>query len=156
MNRPQASSAGFGGRRESHAGRVLATALLIAIVVAACGGGSTATGADARDATFANPEQGLTVGDVSLETAAADAEGHESAKDAVAASAAMDTGPAPVDGDEVALDTVTGTDTCINVISGDACVEGDVPCDLECMQCLVWECTDGRWVLKRYCLLMCP
>ena len=56
----------------------------------------------------------------------------------------------------LAQDTITGRDACTNVFAGDACVEGDVPCPLDCMQCLLWECTDGRWILSRLCLSMCP
>ena len=101
-------------------------AFTVAILVAACGGGLRMTGADAR---VANPDEASTVGEVGLDAATTRDE---------------------------AQDTITGIDACINIIAGDTCVEGEVPCPLECMQCLRWECTDGGWVLSRFCLSMCP
>ena len=133
----------------------------VAILVAACGGGLRVTGADARGAGFANPDEGPTVGDVEPDAVTSNSESDGSIDSSDAADAVWAAECSPVDGDEIgpqdeAQDTITGRDACINIIAGDACVESDVPCPRECMQCLRWECTDGRWVLSRLCLSMCP
>ena len=137
----------------------------VAILVAACGGGLRVTGADARGDGFANPEEGRTVGDVEPDAVTSNSESDGSIDGSDAAGAVWAAECSPVDGDKIgpqvetgdeAQDTLTGTDACINIIPGDACVAGDVPCPLECMLCVRWECTDGRWVLSRLCLLMCP
>jgi len=133
----------------------------VAILVASCGGGLRVPEADARGDRFANPDEGPTVGDVGRDAVTSNSESDGSIDSSDAASAVWAAECSPVDGDEIdppdeAQDTITGRDACINIIEGDACVEGDVACPLECIQCLHWECTDGRWVLSRLCLSMCP
>ena len=137
---------------------------LLVIAIAACSGGLKMT--DARDVSVKHPDQANAEGEVgggTLANAAEDGSSVESAD-----GAAVDAESSPADGDD-GVPQAAGRDgapdvsaekpetvACVNAVEGEACVDGDIPCQIgQCAGCVVWACSDGQWFYREVCGLVC-